>query len=467
MPRKKSWLPVESCLEAGAATIRDVARRADVSVATVSRVMNASAPVREPTRQRIIEAARELHFTPNASARSLSMRRTTALGVVLPDLHGEFFSELLRGIDRTAQQHQRHLLVSSSHHDPEGIAPALRAMHGRVDGLIVMAPDLPASALAGALPHGIPTVMLNCAAGATGADSQRERVEALVVDNFGGAVTMVRHLASVGHRRIAFIAGAAHNEDARERRRGYVTAMRELGLGAPLAYQPRGDFTEEGGSRATLLLLTQQPAPTAIFAANDMMALGALLVLRDHGVRVPQDMAVVGFDNIPAARYVTPPLTTVAVDADALGARAATLLLANMGRQERGKSGKGSVRSVATSGVQPKVQGEVQEEVRGEQRPGTGRTVPEVVSTLLMVRESCGSAPGQSAPGQSGAVPGVRQAGISQGVRLGAARDHPQHSPQTETVFVPHPAGSREVSTQAHLPPGSQNGTAAILEKMS
>lgn len=446
MPRKKVWLPVESRLDAGASTIRDVARRADVSVATVSRVMNASAPVREATRRRILDAASELRFTPNASARSLSMRRTAALGVVLPDLHGEFFSELLRGIDRTAQRHQRHLLVSSSHHDGDGIAPALRAMHGRVDGLIVMAPDVPASALADALPHGIATVMLNCAAGAGGADSSHAHVEALVVDNFGGAVAMVRHLASIGHRRIAFIAGAAHNEDARQRRRGYVAAMSELGLDTPLTYQPRGDFTEKGGSRATLLLLAEQPPPTAIFAANDMMALGALLTLRDRGVRVPEDVAVVGFDNIPTARYVTPPLTTVAVDADALGERAATVLLANMGRRERGREG-------AKRDSKQRVQRDTQHVVN---KAAAGEIVP----TVLVVRASCGSTAGPSAVG-----PGGGPLETSHKVRPGPARDRlQQRSQKTEPLFIPGLTYDREASTQPHTPSGSQKGAATIQE---
>lgn len=344
----------------GAATIKDVAREAGVSVATVSRVLNASAPVREPTRRRILEAARELRFTPNASARSLSTRRTAALGVVLPDLHGEFFSELLRGLDRMAQQHGRHLLVSSSHHDSHGIASALRAMHGRVDGLIVMAPDVPADALAEALPAALPTVLLNCAACPECAEGGHNLVQMLAVDNFGGAVAMVRHLAGIGHQRIAFIAGAAHNEDASERRRGYCTAMQELGLSVPTAYQPRGDFTEEGGLRATRALLDEPVMPTAIFAANDMMALGAILALRERGMRVPHDVAVVGFDDIPTARYVTPALTTVAVDVDTLGARAAELLLRVMDEHDRGAN-----------------------VVHSRHR--------EVLSTTLVIRASCGS----------------------------------------------------------------------------
>lgn len=336
MPRRKQGAPSggrAGCEAEGgshaAATIKDVARSAAVSVATVSRVLNGSAPVRDETRHRVLDAARELRFTPNASARSLSTRRTTALGVVLPDLHGEFFSELLRGLDRVAQQHGRHLLVSSSHHDSHGIGDALRAMHGRVDGLVVMAPDVAADALGQALPHGLPTILLNCAPAAL-ADTDPHRVRLLSVDNHGGAVAMVRHLSRLGHQRIAFIGGAAHNADARERRRGYVEAMQSLGLTTPVSYQQRGDFSEEGGWRATQALLAGSPRPTAIFAANDMMALGAMRAIREQGLSVPHDIAVTGFDDIPTARYVSPPLTTVRVDVEALGARAATLLLETM-----------------------------------------------------------------------------------------------------------------------------------------
>lgn len=345
------------------ATIKDVARRAGVSVATVSRVMNGTAPVLEHTRERILTAARELHFTPNASARSLSTRRTTALGVVLPDLHGEFFSELLRGLDRVAQQQGRHLLVSSSHHDPHGIAAALRAMHGRVDGLIVMAPDVPATALAESLPRNLPTVLLNCAERTDVADGTAPvRIRMLGVDNVGGAMAMVRHLASLGHERIGFIAGAPDNTDARERLIGYERAMHELGLEAPSAYRAGGDFSEESGWRAAQSLLDASPRPTAIVAANDMMALGALRAARERGLAVPADVSVAGFDDIPTARYVTPPLTTVRVDVESLGAHAASLLLALM---------------TATD---------------GDAAPSP-RTRREVLPGVLVTRESCGPPP--------------------------------------------------------------------------
>ncbi len=302
-------------------TIRDVARLAGVSVATVSRVLNASAPVREATRLRVLEVARQLRFSPNSAARTLSRQRAAALGVILPDLYGEFFSELLRGIDQEAQRAGHSLLVSSSHHDSRGIGAAVRAMRGRVDGLMVMAPDVSAPQLADVLPAGIPTVLLN--GPAVEAD-----VYEIAVDNFGGARAMTRHLIGLGHVRIGFIAGAERNHEACERARGHEAALREAGVHPDPSLHARGEFTEKGGWRATRELLALPQPPTAIFASNDAMAVGAMSALREAGVHVPSEMAVAGFDDIPVAPFLDPPLTSVRVGIAALGERAAALLLA-------------------------------------------------------------------------------------------------------------------------------------------
>ena len=301
-------------------TIKDVARLADVSVATVSRVLNASAPVRDHTRDRVLQVARELHFAPNGAARTLKRRQASALGVILPDLYGEFFSELLRGIDLEAQRAGHALLVSSSHHDARGVAVAVRAMRGRVDGLLVMAPDVSPASLASVLPDGLPTVCLN-------APPIKGATAAVTVDNVGGTRAVVRHLAQLGHQRVAFLCGPPRNADAAARLRGFRVAMRALHLQVNETFVLRGDFTEEGGWRAAReLLVMRGTPPTAIVAANDAMAVGALLALREARVEVPAEMSVVGFDDIPIARYVTPALTTIRVAIDELGARAAALL---------------------------------------------------------------------------------------------------------------------------------------------
>jgi LacI family transcriptional regulator len=299
-------------------TIHDVAARAGVSVATVSRVLNGKAVVREETSRQVLAAAETLHYVPNVAARSLSIRRSHTIGIVLPDVHGEFFSEVIRGVDVAARHAGYHILVSGSHSDVGEMLEVLEAMRGRVDGLVVMAPDVALASLHQSLPSDLPLVLLNST------DAGRD---AITIDNYGGARAMMRHLAELGHVHIAFIQGPSHNVDARERLRGFRQAMRGLDVKSPRSLEFAGDFTEESGHAAGLKILTASPRPTAIFAANDSMAVGALAALAEAGVEVPDEMSVAGFDDIPIARYVTPPLTTIRIDTADLGRRAFGLLL--------------------------------------------------------------------------------------------------------------------------------------------
>lgn len=298
-------------------TIRDVAATAGVSVATVSRVFNRNGPVRDTTFQRVRDVARNLHYFPHAGARSLSTRKTNTIGVVLPELYGEFFSEVIRGIDVTARQSGYHLLVSGSHSERDEMCAVMQAVRGRVDGLIVMSPDLEPSALLSELPAGFPVVVLN--SGGTGYPS-------ITIDNSGGARAVVRHLLSLGHRHLAFICGPPHNVDAEQRRRGYRDAARAAGIGAERSIELPGNFTEESGYAAATRIATLTPRPAAVFAANDAMAIGALSAFRKAKLRVPDDIALAGFDDIPISRYLSPPLTTVKVPIADLGRRGFQLL---------------------------------------------------------------------------------------------------------------------------------------------
>ncbi|HET7232922.1 MAG TPA: LacI family DNA-binding transcriptional regulator [Longimicrobium sp.] len=309
-------------------TIKDVARAAGVSVATVSRVLNDSGPVADETRTRIHRVAEELRFIPNGAARSLSMRRTGTLGVILPDLYGEFFSEVIRGLDQAAQRSAFHLLLSSSHNDRQDIEAALRVMRGRVDGLVVMSPHIDADVLAATLHDSVPAVLVNCPV-------EGGEFDTLRVDNFGGARAMVAHLASHGHRRIAMIQGPARNHDAAERLRGYRAALADAGIEADAALEVPGDFTEEGGFHAAQRLLALDERPTAVFAANDAMALGAVSAFVEAGVSVPGGMAVAGFDDVPISRYLTPPLSSVRVAIHELGARAMEQLVRAVEQENR------------------------------------------------------------------------------------------------------------------------------------
>jgi LacI family transcriptional regulator len=301
-------------------TIREVARRAGVSVATVSRVVNGKGPILDETRERVQAVARQLRYVPHGAARSLITRRTSTVGVLLPDIHGEFFSEIIRGIDLAARRRGHHLLVSSSHSERAEIEAALRAMRGRVDGLIAMCPDIRAQDLRRNLPEALPVVLLNCSADGRSVDS-------ISIDNHGGAYEMVRHLADLGHRRIAHIRGAPGNHDARERLRGYRAGMAAFAGTARPELEIEGDFSDEAGYVAGKRLLEAKNPVSAIFAANDAMAIGCLAALVEAGRRVPGDFALAGFDDIPIARFMTPPLTSVRVSIADLGARALERLL--------------------------------------------------------------------------------------------------------------------------------------------
>lgn len=304
-------------------SIREVARRAGVSVATVSRVLNATGPVREETRRRVLECVDALGYVPHSAARSLSLRKTQHIGVVLPDLHGEFFSELIRGIDRAARRAGYHVLISGSHSDADEIEAVLRALHGRVDGLILMPMGLQPDVRRARLPRRLPVVLLNDSDPDTEHDSIR-------IDNRGGARSATEHLIDLGHRRIAVVRGPEDNSDAAERLAGFRDALAARDVAFDPEWLLAGDFREESGYRAGTLLARSPTRPTAVFATNDAMAIGCLAALRERGLSVPADLALVGFDDIPIARFLDPPLTSVRVAIAELGARAIERLLATI-----------------------------------------------------------------------------------------------------------------------------------------
>ena len=305
------------------ATIRDVARRAQLSVATVSRVLNGFDNVSDRARERVSEAVSELGYVPHAGARSLSLARTNAIGVVLPDLHGEFFSEIVRGMDREASRHGYLLLLSNLHGSPEQAGLALRTMRGRVDGLIVMAPQLNAEDLSAALPSGLPSILIS-----TRSDG-RPRA-AIHLDNAAGAQAVADHFGALGRKRVVHVAGPAGNIDADERTMAFCAACAARGLECEVL---RGDFEEASGQQAVEQLVKRGYPFDALFASNDNMAIGALQALRSAGIAVPDEVVVAGFDDIPLARHLG--LTTVRVRIAELGERALIRLLASIGREDR------------------------------------------------------------------------------------------------------------------------------------
>jgi LacI family transcriptional regulator len=297
------------------ATIRDVAHRAQVSVATVSRALNGFENVSDITRARVADAVRELGYVPHAGARSLSLARTNAIGVVLPDLHGEFFSEIVRGMDRAAGRRGYLLLLSNLHGSGAQAALALRAMRGRVDGLIVMAPHLSEEELASAVPAGLPTILINTRAA-------HEAHASIHLDNAAGARALVDHLVSIGPRKLVHIAGPEQNIDAQERARACQAAAAGHEVESVTVH---GNFEESSGVTAVEALLDAGHRFDGIFAGNDNMAIGAMAALRSAGIDVPGQVAVAGFDDIPLAQHLG--LTTVRVRIAELGERALVRLL--------------------------------------------------------------------------------------------------------------------------------------------
>jgi LacI family transcriptional regulator len=280
-------------------------------VATVSRTLNGIESVAGPTRERVLLAVSELDYVPHSGARALSTKRTDTIGVLLPDLHGEFFSELIRGIDLAARSRGLHLLLSSSHGDVAEAHAALRSMRSRVDSMIVMLPYGTGELAISSGLHSVPMVVL----GGAGTGPHQS---SLLIDNYAGAFAIAEHLAATGRQTIAFVTGPGRNLDAVQRLRGYCTAVKAAGLVEQII---QGDFTEQAGRDAAAQLLGDG-IPEAIFCANDMMAIGCLEVLREAGIQVPGDVALAGFDDIPIARYVSPPLTTAAVPIAEIGRQA-------------------------------------------------------------------------------------------------------------------------------------------------
>ena len=296
------------------ATIRDVARRAQLSVATVSRALNGFENVSEKARERITDAVKELGYVPHAGARSLSLARNNAIGVVLPDLHGEFFSEIVRGMDREASRRGYLLLLSNLHAGGEQAVNALRTMRGRVDGLIVMAPHMAAAELASALPAGLPSVLINT----RHATGQHPEIH---LDNAAGVSAVVDHLVSIGRKRLIHIAGPVDNIDAQERTKAFRTVCARHGIDFEVL---QGDFEMQSGEAAIDNLIAKGADFDAVFAANDNMAIGAIQALRNAERRVPDDVAVAGFDDIPLARHLG--ITTVRVRIAELGEHALSRL---------------------------------------------------------------------------------------------------------------------------------------------
>jgi LacI family transcriptional regulator len=304
--------------------------RSGVSVATVSRVLNGYADVSAETRQRVLATARKLDYTPNAAARALVKRRSQLIGVILftgeehPDLQHPFFLEVLVGLKHSLGADGYDVLLFATEQPGTSRGPhayARRARHHGVDGVIVLAvDDTEEPELQKLLAAGTPVVGVDLPISGS-------RASHVASDNLGGARRAVRHLHRLGHTRIATLVGLAHTMPAADRLLGYRAEIQELGLPQRPEYEAPGDFYVESGEAGMRRLLALPEPPTAVVAASDMMAVGAIKAIEDAGLRCPDDIAVIGFDDIQLAELVSPALTTIRQDKRGLGVEAARSLV--------------------------------------------------------------------------------------------------------------------------------------------
>ena len=302
-------------------TIDDVARHAGVSKSLVSLVTRGAEHVSPKRRAAVLRAVGELGYRPNAMAQGLVQKRTRIVGVLVSDLSNPFFADVIAGLQVQARVEGYRVLLNTGDRIAEFEDDAVETLlQLRVDGLILGSPAME-SALVVRASREVPVVVIGRPARATSVDSVAD-------DDAAGALAVVQHCAALGHRRIAHIDGG-EGAGATERRAGYEAAMRKLRLSAEINIA-RGAYTEAGGHQGARELLDQKPRPTAIFAANDLAAIGALNAIEEHGLRVPEDVSVVGYDNtsLAAMRHVS--LTTVHQPKHDIGQMAMELLVERM-----------------------------------------------------------------------------------------------------------------------------------------
>lgn len=293
-------------------TIRDVAKRAGVSVTAASYALNNTGTLSEETRQRILQAARELNYHPNAFARNLRRRKSLTIGVFISAFAGLFYEEILDGIHKVLLQTEYELIVC-----PESRTIRKVLAHRQVDGAIVFDSSISSETIRKLASENFPIVVMERVL-------EAEYVLPVLIDNASGARQVFEHLYQQGARHIAFVEGAPDAFDSAERKRVFLEEAGHHHL--PITCL-EGNFTEQSGYRAAQSLMSAGRLPEAVFCANDQMALGFLRAMHEHGLNAPQDIAVVGFDDIILSRYAQPPLTTVRASRTQWGATAARQLI--------------------------------------------------------------------------------------------------------------------------------------------
>jgi LacI family transcriptional regulator len=302
-------------------TIKDVAARAQVSWATVSRVLNNNPSVDDALRSRVLEAVQSLGYQPNPSARRLRRRSSDVVGLLISDIQNPFFLSIIRGVEDAAYAHQFSIVLCNSDEDQPKQQRYLHVMAAERVGGIIISPtfNTDAASLDRLSKAGIPIVVLDRLIDGLASDTVK-------VNNVQGARDAVQHLLGLGYRRIGLINGPLHLTTGQERFQGYQAAHQAAGLAVSPALVRFGDFRAESGYQLTRELVHLPERPDALFVGNNLMTLGALRALRESGLRVPQDMPVLGFDDMPWSSELSSPLTAISQPTFELGQEAVNLL---------------------------------------------------------------------------------------------------------------------------------------------
>lgn len=309
-------------------TNKDVARLAGVSIATVSRVVNDSPNVRPRVRRKVLRAIKELNYQPSRTAQRLRIRNSKVLGLIISDIQNPFFTSVARGIEDLAYEHGYSVVLCNSDENPEKEKLYIDVMRAEgVAGVILASTRERNPEIRALLEHGIPVVALD-------RHIQNKRVDTVRVANVDGACEAVTHLFELGHRNIGFVGLPATLTTGREREEGYIQAHHRAGVRLQRALMRVGDGKQASGYKCARELLALSPRPSALFVTNNLMTLGALAAIRESHLDIPADISIVGFDDMPWAPLLEPPLTAVAQPTYELGRKAAEILLRRLNHPE-------------------------------------------------------------------------------------------------------------------------------------
>jgi DNA-binding LacI/PurR family transcriptional regulator len=301
-------------------TIKDVAREAGVSVATVSKILNLPDYSKPETREKVTAAIKRLNYQPNHAAQSMVRKKAGMIALIIPDVRNQFFTDVARGVEDVANQHNYRVMLCNTDEDPQKQQNYLQALQGRiVDGFIIAVASDDSRQLRKIGRSELPFVFID-------RECRNYRTDAVIVDNRDGAAKAVRHLLQNGRRRVGFISGKQDAQTGRERLQGYCDALAEKGIEPDRQLVKDGKFTIEGGYQAAKALLEMAGRPDALFVANNAMTIGALKAISEKRIRIPDEIALVSFDDADWAEFFTPALTVIRQPTYTMGSLAGEIL---------------------------------------------------------------------------------------------------------------------------------------------